>query len=88
VGTTVAIIFMVTLVAALFRLTPDFVSTLAEQRDLIMSIMIWVAPGVILGGQMGPVVAGKLSEREMRVYIGVLLVFVGILTYLRTFSGY
>jgi uncharacterized membrane protein YfcA len=88
VGSTVAIIFVVTLVAAIFRLTPYFASTLAGQRDLIVNIMIWVAPGVILGGQLGPFVTKKLSERGMRVYVGILLVFVGILTYLRTFSGY
>jgi len=87
VGSTVAIIFIVSLFAAIFRLTPDFVSTLAGQRDLIVNIMIWVAPGVILGGQTGPFVAKKLSERGIRVYVGILLVFVGILTYLRTFSG-
>ncbi len=88
VGSTVAVIFVVTLVAALFRLTPDFASTLAGQRDLILNIMIWVAPGVLLGGLLGPVVAERLSERELRVYAGILLVFVGILIYLRTFSGY
>jgi hypothetical protein len=88
VGSTVAIIFVVSLFAAFFRLTPDFATTLAEQRDLIFNIMIWVAPGVMIGGQMGPFVAKKLSERGIRVYVGILLVFVGILIYLRTFSGY
>lgn len=88
VGTTVVIIFVVNLFAAVFRLTPDFISTLAEQRDLIVSIMIWVAPGVMIGGQMGPFVAKKLSRRGIRVYVGVLLVFVGMLIYMRTLSGY
>ena len=87
VGSTVAIIFVVTLVAAFFRLTPDFASTLAGQRDLVLNVMIWVAPGVITGGQLGPFVAKKLSERGIRVYVGILLMFVGILIYLRTFSG-
>jgi uncharacterized membrane protein YfcA len=88
VGSTVVIIFVVNLFATCFRLTPDFVSTLAEQRDLILSIMIWVAPGVMIGGQMGPFVAKKLSKRGIRVYVGILLVFVGLLIYMRTFSGY
>ena len=88
VGSTAVIIFVVTLFAAIFRLTPDFTSTLAGQGDLILNIMMWVAPGVIIGGQIGPSVAKRLSEREIRVYVGILLVFVGILIYMRTFSGY
>lgn len=88
VGSTVVIIFVVNLFAVLFRLTPDFISTLAEQKDLIFSIMLWVAPGVIIGGQIGPDVAKKLSERGIRIYVGILLIFVGLLIYLRSFSGF
>ena len=87
VGTTVFIIFVVDLFAAVFRLTPNFISVLSEQENLIFTIMLWVAPGVIIGGQIGPVVARKLSERGIRFYVGILLVFVGLLIYLRTYSG-
>jgi uncharacterized membrane protein YfcA len=87
VGTTVLIIFVVNLFAAVFRLTPDFISVLSEQENLIFTIMLWVIPGVIIGGQLGPVVARKLSERGIRFYVGILLVFVGLLIYLRTYSG-
>jgi hypothetical protein len=87
IGTTVLIIFVVNLFAAVFRLTPDFISVLSEQENLIFTIMLWVAPGVIIGGQIGPVVARKLSERGIRFYVGILLVFVGLLIYLRTYSG-
>ena len=88
VGSTIVIIFVVSLFAVLFRLTPDFISTLAEQKNLIFSIMIWAAPGVIIGGQIGPEVAKKLSKRGIRIYVGILLVFVGMLIYLRSFSGF
>jgi len=87
VGSTVVIIFVVNLFALLFRLTPGFISTLVEQKDLILNIMIWVAPGVLIGGQIGPEVAKKLSKRGIQIYVGILLIFVGILIYLRTFSG-
>jgi uncharacterized membrane protein YfcA len=63
VGSTVVIILVVNLFATCFRLTPDFVSTLAEQSDLILSMMIWVAPGVMIGGQIGPLVAKKIVEK-------------------------
>ena len=88
VGSTVVIIFVVNLFAVLFRLTPDFISTLSEQKNLIFTIMIWVAPGVIIGGQIGPDIAKKLSKRGIRIYVGILLVIVGILIYLRSFSGF
>lgn len=88
VGTTIVIIFVVNLCAVLFRLTPDFISTLTEQKNLVISIMIWVAPGVIIGGQIGPDVAKKLSKRGIRIYVGILLIFVGILINLRFFSGF
>lgn len=87
VGSTVFIIFVVDLFATVFRLTPDFIAVLSEQKNLIFAVMLWVAPGVIIGGQLGPVVARKLSERGMRFYVGILLVFVGLLIYLRIFSG-
>ena len=87
VGSTVVIIFVVNLFAVLFRLTPDFILTIANQKYLIFTIMIWVAPGVIIGGQIAPYVTKKLSKRGIRFYVGILLVFVGILIYLRSFSG-
>ncbi|MCG7844095.1 MAG: sulfite exporter TauE/SafE family protein [Methanomassiliicoccales archaeon] len=87
VGSTVVIIFMVNLFALIFRLTPSFISTLAEQKELIFSIMVWVAPGVLIGGQIGPAVAKKLSKRGVQIYTGFLLVFVGVLIYLRAVSG-
>lgn len=54
VGSVVPIIFVVTLIAFLFRLTPDFIPFLVEQKVLIFDTMLWVAPGVFLGGQLGP----------------------------------
>lgn len=88
VGTTVVIIFIVNIFAAVFRLTPGFLSALPEQGDLIVSIMIWVAPGVIIGGQAGPRIARGLSVRGIRIYVGILLVFVGLLIYLRMMAGF
>jgi len=86
VGTTVPIIFVVDLIALLFRLTPDFISVLTEQKILIFDTMLWVAPGVVLGGQLGPAVARRFSPQGMRLYIGVLLIGVSMLIYLRAFA--
>jgi hypothetical protein len=87
IGSTVIIIFIVNLLATLFRLSPDFISVLAGQKDILLSVMIWVVPGVFIGGQIGPAVAKKMSYRGIRLYVGVLLVIVSLLIYLRVFSG-
>lgn len=67
VGSIVVIIFIVNIFAVVFRLTPDFISILAVQKDMIVSLMIWVAPGVIIGGQIGPSIARRFSERGIRI---------------------
>jgi uncharacterized membrane protein YfcA len=86
VGTTVLIIFVVNLFAVTFRLTPDFLSSLAAQGDLIVAIMIWVAPAVFIGGQIGPSIAGRMSVQGMKLYAGILLLCVSLLIYLRAFA--
>jgi len=83
VGSTVLIIFVVNICALLFRLTPDFVSSLIVQKDLIFEIMIWVAPGVFIGGQIAPAIAQKMSVQGIKLYVGSLLVGVSALIYLR-----
>ncbi|MEA2035399.1 MAG: sulfite exporter TauE/SafE family protein [Euryarchaeota archaeon] len=86
VGSTVLIIFVVNICALIFRLTPDFVSDLIVQKDLIFEIMIWVAPGVFIGGQIGPAIAQKLSVQGIKLYVGCLLMGVSVLIGLRAFG--
>ncbi len=83
VGTVVMIIFMVNVAAVVFRLTPNFISDLSLYSDQIISIMIWVAPGVIIGGQLGPMVASRFSFRGMKAYVGVILLVAGLLILVR-----
>ncbi len=86
VGSTIFIIFIVNLAAVVFRLNPDFCSVLILQKTKIVQIMMWVAPGVVIGGQIGPAIASRLSKEAMQVYVGCLLVFVSMLIYLRAFA--
>jgi len=86
VGTVVMVIFIVNLAAVVFRLTPGFISDLSFYSDQIISIMIWVAPGVIIGGQIGPMVATRFSFRGMKAYVGIILLIVGLLILLRALS--
>ena len=86
VGSTVVVIFVVNIVAVLFRLNSSFIAVLSANATDILHILIWVAPGVVIGGQIGPAVARRLPVLYMKVYVGVLLIFVSILMFLRAFA--
>jgi uncharacterized membrane protein YfcA len=86
VGSTVVVIFIVNIVAVLFRLNSSFISVLALQAATIVQIMIWVAPGVFIGGQIGPAVVRRLPLRYMKGYVGGLLIFVSLLMFIRAFT--
>jgi uncharacterized membrane protein YfcA len=86
VGSTVVVIFVVNIVAVLFRLNPSFIAVLSANATYILHILIWVAPGVVIGGQIGPAIARRLPVLYMKVYVGVLLIFVSILMFLRAFA--
>ena len=86
VGSTVVVIFVVNLVAVLFRLNPSFIAVLSANATDILRIMTWVAPGVVIGGQIGPAIAQRLPLLYMKVYVAVLLIFVSILMFLRAFA--
>ncbi len=86
IGTTVIIVFLSSLSAVLCRLTPSFTVSLQQNIPTIMSMFIYVIPGVLIGGQIGPVIAKKLNLKAMRIYVSVLLLIVGGLMFVRFFN--
>lgn len=87
VGSTVLVVFIVTLAAVLARLNGDFIDVLATRRHDILAIMLWTAPAVVLGGQLGPYVARQLPKKYLKPYVGGLLIVVGGLMMIRVFGG-
>jgi uncharacterized membrane protein YfcA len=87
VGTVVMIIFVINIAAVAFRLTPSFIADLMSDGEQILSIMIWVAPGVVIGGQLGPSVASRLSVKGMKGYVGLVLILVGLLILIRSLNA-
>ena len=77
VGSTVVVIFVTSLAAALVRLNGPFLAALSEQRSTLLGAMLFAGPGVILGGQLGPMVARRLNVRTLRWYVAVILLLVG-----------
>ncbi|HEX9870676.1 MAG TPA: sulfite exporter TauE/SafE family protein [Candidatus Tectomicrobia bacterium] len=83
VGAAVLIIFVTSLAAALARLNGPFMAALVEQHTTLLRAMAFAAPGVILGGQLGPMIARRFNARSLQLYVAVLLLLVGALMLVR-----
>ncbi|RMI06558.1 MAG: sulfite exporter TauE/SafE family protein [Calditrichaeota bacterium] len=83
VGTTVVIVFIVNLAALVSRMNGALVQALLDHGQYILGVLMWVAPGVVAGGQFGPVVARKLSRTHLNLYVAMLLILVGVLMMVR-----
>ncbi len=79
VGSTVLVIFVTSLAAALVRLHGAFLAALGEQRTTLLGAMLFAGPAVVVGGQLGPMVARRLNARMLRLYVAMILVLVGVL---------
>jgi uncharacterized membrane protein YfcA len=87
IGSLVMIIFFTSLGAAVGHLRPTFIADLWRELPQLTAIMLWAAPAVVIGGQIGPRLAQKLpSERHARLYISAVLLLVGLLTCWRAYT--
>lgn len=83
VGTTVALVFVASLCASLARLTPALLHVLKTNYVQLLSMLLFVVPGVFIGGQIGPRVAYRVSLPVLRgLLVGVLYV-ISTLMFLR-----
>ena len=46
---------------------------------MLLGAIIFAAPGVILGGQLGPMIARRLNARALRLYVATIGLLVGLL---------
>jgi uncharacterized membrane protein YfcA len=83
VGSTVLVIFVTSLAAALVRLNGPFLAALSEQRATLVGALLFAGPGVIIGGQLGPMLVRHLHARALRWYVAIILSLVGLLMLLR-----
>jgi uncharacterized membrane protein YfcA len=79
VGAAVVIIFVTSLAATLARLHGPLMAALVEQHTTLLSALAFAAPGVMLGGQLGPLLARRFNARTLQVYVAILLILVGVL---------
>jgi uncharacterized membrane protein YfcA len=83
VGSAVLVIFVTSVAAALVRLNGPFVNALVDHQEALLSAILFAGPGVIVGGQLGPMIARQLNARALRLYVSILLLLVGVLMLVR-----
>lgn len=84
VGTVVCIVFLTNVTAVIATLCHKaFLVSLTDNWEQLFSIMVIVAPAVIVGGQIGPRIPVLISEESLVKYVGTLLVTVSVFMILR-----
>lgn len=57
-----------------------FVQTGGDALSTVLNIVIFTVPGVIVGGQLGSLVASRIPQHTLERGLGVLFIMVGALT--------
>lgn len=79
VATSVFVIAVTVLVASASHVV-RFVQAGPDTLLEVASLVVFTVPGVVVGGQIGPVVAKRIPDRLMELGLGVLFVFVAGVT--------
>ena len=78
VATSVFAVAFTAMVAAVGHLV-NFVSAGGETLGTVFGLVVYTAPGVVIGGQLGPYLATKISQHALEKTLGVLFVLVASL---------
>ncbi len=79
VATSVFVVALTVLFASAGHLV-RFVQTGGEVLTTVLSLVVFTAPGVILGAQLGSKIASRIPQKMLERGLGVLLVLVAALT--------
>jgi hypothetical protein len=79
VATGVVVVAVTALAASVTHLV-DFVQEGGDALDTVASLVVFTIPGVIIGGQLGPVVAKGVPERRMIPALGWLFLIIAVVT--------
>lgn len=83
IGSATIIIFIVNIVAALARMNHEFMGVLTDSTDIVSSVLVFVLPSVVIGGQIGPRVIRDMNATHLKLYISMLMIFVSMLIFSR-----
>jgi len=79
VATSVFVVAITALTASVGHFA-HFVDAGPETLELVFSLVIFTIPGVIIGGQIGPMVANRIPQKQLERGLGVLFIIVATLT--------
>ncbi len=79
VATSVFVIAVTVLVASGSHVV-RFVQAGPQTLLQVANLVVFTVPGVLIGGQVGPAIAGKIPERVMEISLGILFVAISLLT--------
>ncbi len=79
VATSVFIVAITTLSAATGHLV-QFMQAGGDELSTVISIVTFTIPGVIIGAQLGSIVASRIKQHTLERTLGILFIFVSLLT--------
>jgi len=80
VATSVFIVAITALIASIGHVV-QFIQAGGETLDTVLSLVIFTAPGVLIGAQFGSILANRLSQKVLERSMGVLFILVAILIF-------
>ncbi len=84
---TSVFIIAITVLAASVGHFMKFLDMGEETMSLVLNIVVFTIPGVIIGGQLGPMLTEKLHIKNYEVIIGILFLFIGVITIIEVGLG-
>lgn len=79
VATSIFVVAITAVTASLGHMA-QFIQAGGDEVNVVLSITIFTVPGVVIGGQIGSVVASKISQKSLESGLGVLFVIIAVLT--------
>lgn len=77
IATSIFVVVITVLVASIGHFYEFVAHAQTETLQHVLNIIIFTIPGVIIGGQLGPLLQKKLPEDMMKVGVSILFVLVG-----------
>lgn len=84
-GTSVFIVMITALISSLSHFIYFFFNAPNSTISQILSVLIFTAPGVIIGGQIGVHLAYKINQEQSKKALFILLLLIGIITLTKLF---
>lgn len=79
IATSIFVVVITVLVASVGHFYEFIAHSDIAELNQIMNIIIFTIPGVIIGGQLGPLLQKRLPEDVMKIGVSILFVLVGAL---------